>query len=255
MGTAEAAPITAQSTSSARQLIMLINAAHLLTHYTLLILPTAVLVMARPGGAFGTEHGPILALGTGMFVLYGAASLPQGWLAARFGRRRMMTSFFVGTGLSLIAAGCVSSPVGLLLALTATGLFSAIYHPVGTLLRSGIKWSTNAEAATSNALSANGRAIESATRKSTLGNLLRANSICADEGSMPLNEAGAHWALMSSLKAPVPHPMSSHRAWVGGESHSKNFSPIARLQRPIYRSYAGALSKAGLISGIGRNRQ
>lgn len=126
---------TAQgANASARHLIFLINAAHLLTHYTLLILPTAVLVMARPGGVFGAEYGPILALGTGMFVLYGAASLPQGWLAAKCGRRNMMTAFFVGTGLSLMIAGSVSSSIGLALALTAAGLFSAIYHPVGTAM-------------------------------------------------------------------------------------------------------------------------
>lgn len=115
-------------------LFILINAAHLLTHYLLLILPTAVLAMARPGGEFGTDYGPILALGTGMFVLYGAGSLPQGWLAARFGRRNMMTAFFVGCGLSLLAAGLVSSRGGLIAALGAAGLFAAIYHPIGTAM-------------------------------------------------------------------------------------------------------------------------
>src|ERR671927_67921 len=97
--------------ASARREIVLINAAHLLTHYSLLILPTAVLAMARPGGEFGSEYGPIVALATGMFVLYGVGSLPQGWLAARFGRKALMTAFFIGTGLSLVAAGFVSSPL------------------------------------------------------------------------------------------------------------------------------------------------
>jgi MFS family permease len=117
-----------------RLLISLINSAHFLTHYTLLILPTAVLAMARPGGPFGADYGPILALGTGLFVLYGAASLPQGWLAAKFGRRNMMTLFFVGTGLSLIAAGCISHAYALATALGAAGLFAAIYHPIGTAM-------------------------------------------------------------------------------------------------------------------------
>lgn len=120
--------------SSARREIVLINAAHLLTHYSLLILPTAVLAMARPGGAFGAEYGPIVALATGMFVLYGVGSLPQGWLAARFGRSRLMAAFFFGTGLALAAAGFVSSPIGLALALAAAGLFAAIYHPIGTAM-------------------------------------------------------------------------------------------------------------------------
>ena len=112
--------------------IVFINAAHFLTHYSLLILPTAVLAMARPGGAFGEEYGPVLALATGMFVLYGVGSLPQGWLAERFGRRALMTAFFFGTGLSLVAAGLVSTPVALAVALAFAGTFAAIYHPIGT---------------------------------------------------------------------------------------------------------------------------
>ena len=69
-------------TTNARQ-IAFINTAHTITHYCLLILPTAVLAMAVPDGPFGAGYGPILALATGMFVLYGLLSLPQGWLAQR----------------------------------------------------------------------------------------------------------------------------------------------------------------------------
>jgi MFS family permease len=123
----------AESAAARRQMVF-INAAHLLTHYCLLILPTAVLAMARPGGAFGAEYGPILALSTGMFVLYGVGSLPQGWLAARVGRKALMVTFFLGTGLSLIAAGLVSSPLLLAVALAFAGMFAAIYHPVGTAM-------------------------------------------------------------------------------------------------------------------------
>ncbi|MBV9735026.1 MAG: MFS transporter [Acidisphaera sp.] len=114
--------------------IAFINAAHSLTHYSLLILPTAVLAMAAPGGAFGPEYGRILALATGMFVLYGLFSLPQGWLAARFGRKPMMAAFFLGTGASLALAGLAPGPLALALALAAAGLFAAIYHPIGTAM-------------------------------------------------------------------------------------------------------------------------
>jgi MFS family permease len=120
--------------SNAGRQIVFINAAHFLTHYTLLILPTAVLVMARPGGEFGSEYGPVLALATAMFVLYGVGSLPQGWLAARIGRKALMVAFCLGTGMSLIAAGFVSSPIGLATALGLAGLFTAIYHPIGTAM-------------------------------------------------------------------------------------------------------------------------
>jgi MFS family permease len=120
-------------TPAARQ-IAFINVAHLLCHYCLLILPTAVLAIVREGGAFGTEYGPIVALATGMFVLYGVFSLPQGWIAARIGRKNLMSIFFVGTGLSMAATGLANTPNILALTLAATGFFAAIYHPIGTAM-------------------------------------------------------------------------------------------------------------------------
>jgi MFS family permease len=114
--------------------IMFINTAHTLTHYSLLILPTAVLAMAVPGGPFGEAYGPILALATGMFVLYGLLSLPQGWLAQRVGRKALMTAFFLGTGACLMAAGLAHSPMMLAVALAGAGAFAAIYHPIGTTM-------------------------------------------------------------------------------------------------------------------------
>ncbi len=119
--------------AAARQM-QLINAAHLLTHYSLLILPTAVLAMAAPNSPFGADYGPIVALATAMFALYGAGSLPQGWLAARFGRPRLMLAFFLGTGASLVAASFAQGPASLAITLGFAGFFSAIYHPIGTAM-------------------------------------------------------------------------------------------------------------------------
>ncbi|MCC7273723.1 MAG: MFS transporter [Alphaproteobacteria bacterium] len=120
--------------ADARQ-IWFINAAHSFTHYALLILATAVLAMVQQApDAFGGEYGPILALGTAMFVVYGLGSLPMGWLADRFGRRGMMVAFFLGGGASMVLAGTVSSPLGLAVALALMGAFLAIYHPIGTAI-------------------------------------------------------------------------------------------------------------------------
>lgn len=115
--------------------IVFVNAAHWFTHYCLLILPTAVLGMvAQEPEKFGTGFGPILALATGMFVLYGVLSLPMGWLAPRLGRKALMVAFWLGTGLSMAATGLVQGPLGLAVALAATGAFAAIYHPIGTAM-------------------------------------------------------------------------------------------------------------------------
>ena len=120
--------------SSATRQIAFINMAHYLCHYCLLILPTAVLMMLAGHSGFGEEYGTIMALATGMFVLYGALSLPQGWLVGRFGRKTMIGTFFLGTGVSLLCCGMVHGPLGLALTLSAVGAFAAIYHPVGTAM-------------------------------------------------------------------------------------------------------------------------
>ena len=44
----------------------------------------------------------------------------------------MLAVFFIGTGAAGIAAGFASGPFGIAIALGAIGLFSSIYHPVGT---------------------------------------------------------------------------------------------------------------------------
>ena len=120
-------------TPAVRQ-IAFINAAHLITHYSLLILPTAVLTMAVPGGLFGSDYGPVLQLATGGFVLYGLLSLPQGWLAQKFGRKSLMTAFYLGVGISMVAAGFANTPTALMLGLASVGVFASIYHPIGTAM-------------------------------------------------------------------------------------------------------------------------
>jgi MFS family permease len=119
----------------ARRQVIFVNAAHVFTHYGLLILATAVLaiVLQEPEG-FGTVYGPILALGTGMFVVYGLGSLPMGWLAERVGRPALLLAFFLGTGASMVAAGFAAGPWTLAIALFFSGAFSAIYHPIGTAM-------------------------------------------------------------------------------------------------------------------------
>jgi MFS family permease len=121
--------------SPALRQVCFINAAHSFTHYGLLVLATAVLaIVQQDAAAFGSEYGPILALGTAMFVVYGLGALPMGWLAARFGRKALMSAFFLGSGGAMALAGFVSGPLGLACALALMGAFSAIYHPIGTAI-------------------------------------------------------------------------------------------------------------------------
>src|SRR6516162_9176117 len=111
-------PATTTAVASETKLsIGFINWAHALDHYVMLIFPTVV-----------------IGLGTPAFIAFGVFSLPAGWLGDRWSRRNMMAVFYAGCGLSLVAAGLAPNLVVLAVALTALGLFAAIYHPVGTAM-------------------------------------------------------------------------------------------------------------------------
>jgi MFS family permease len=108
-----------------------INWAHALDHYVMLIFPTVVIGLEI---VYGRSYAELIALGTPAFIAFGVFSLPAGWLADRWSRRNMMAVFYAGCGVSLLAAGLAPNLFVLAIALTALGIFAAIYHPVGTAM-------------------------------------------------------------------------------------------------------------------------
>jgi MFS family permease len=114
-----------------RRSIGFINWAHALDHYVMLIYPTVVIGL---GTIYQMSYGELIALGTPSFIAFGVFSLPAGWLADRWRRRDMMVVFYLGCGLSLLAAGLAPNLVVLAVALFALGVFASIYHPVGTAI-------------------------------------------------------------------------------------------------------------------------
>jgi MFS family permease len=120
--------MTAAPDPTARRSIAFLNWAHAIDHFVLLIYPTVVIglevVYQRP-------YSELIALSTACFVAFGVFSLPAGWLADRWSRRNMMASFYIGCGVSLIAAALAPTLYWLATALFFLGVFAAIYHPVG----------------------------------------------------------------------------------------------------------------------------
>src|SRR6266566_5183557 len=108
-----------------------INFAHAIDHYVMLILATVVIELTI---VYGRSYAELIALGTPAFIAFGVFSLPAGWLGDHWSRRNMMAVFYGGCGLSLAAAGLAPNLVMLAIALTALGVFAAIYHPVGTAM-------------------------------------------------------------------------------------------------------------------------
>ncbi len=107
---------------------LFLNLGHAFDHLFMLIFPTVVLAMAPE---FGRSYSEMLPLSLGGFIMFGACSLPAGWLADRWSRRGMMVVFFTGIGAASMLTGLAVSTFQIGLGLTLIGVFGAIYHPVG----------------------------------------------------------------------------------------------------------------------------
>ncbi|HVY56488.1 MAG TPA: MFS transporter [Xanthobacteraceae bacterium] len=121
-------PVSNPPDQSRRTAIGFLNWAHSIDHYVMLIYPTVVIGLES---VYATSYADLIALSTASFVAFGVFSLPAGWLADRWSRRKMMATFYLGCGVSLAAAAFAPNLIMLAAALFALGVFAAIYHPVG----------------------------------------------------------------------------------------------------------------------------
>src|SRR5579863_9201684 len=107
--TSQSPDLTADRTaelSRRRLAIGFMNWAHALDHFVILIYPTVVLELTV---VYGRSYADLIWLSTASFVAFGLFSLPAGWLGDRWSRRNLMVAFYLGCGLSLIAAAAAPS--------------------------------------------------------------------------------------------------------------------------------------------------
>jgi FSR family fosmidomycin resistance protein-like MFS transporter len=114
--------------SSERLTLAYSSLGHTYCHLFMLLFPTVVLALEREIGMPYHELIGLMFLGN---ILYGVGAIPAGFLGDRWSARGMMMLFFIGTGVASLATGASSTPFAIGLSLTALGLFSSIYHPVG----------------------------------------------------------------------------------------------------------------------------
>ena len=108
---------------------LLLNVGHFLDHlFTLIFATVAALALYRE---WGLGYADLLKYATPGFFAFGVFALPAGWLADKWSREGMMSTFFVGIGLASIATSFARSPLEIGLGLFVIGVFAAIYHPVG----------------------------------------------------------------------------------------------------------------------------
>ncbi len=114
-----------------RQRSILITACygHFMSHVNMMVFPAVLLPMAEQLNLNMTDA---LGISFWMYLLFGITALPWGVAADRWGAGPFMGLFYLGAGISALAAAWwIDSADMLVISLAALGLFSGIYHPTG----------------------------------------------------------------------------------------------------------------------------
>ena len=116
------------ASGSTRLALILSSVGHAYMHMFTAFYFTVVLALELD---WSLPYHELIELWTLGALIVGAAALPAGWLADRWGAAPMMVVFFIGIGAASILAGLSDGPVSLWVLLAGIGLFAAVYHPVG----------------------------------------------------------------------------------------------------------------------------
>jgi len=135
------------STLSARLSLMFSCLGHTLMHLLAAFYFVIVLQLERE---WQLPYHELIELWTLGALLIGLGAIPAGWLGDRWSAPGMMIVMFLGMGIASISCGLATTPTGLVLGLSAMGLFASIYHPVA------IAWLVRNALAQGKALGING---------------------------------------------------------------------------------------------------
>jgi len=120
-----------------KKIIVFTCVAHFLTHFYELIFPALAIPLMI---SLKMDLADVLKLSFLMYLLYGVAALPAGFAADRFGNRKSLVLFFIGTGVGAIITAFSNTGTSIMFSLAIIGLFASIYHPAGMgLISIGIR--------------------------------------------------------------------------------------------------------------------
>ncbi len=114
-----------------KNVLVYTGCAHALTHYTELAYPTLAVVYAVE---IGLPLEEVLGWSLLGYMLFGFGALPAGYLADRFGCRRLVSSGLLLSGVAFLLAGFAAPGWPVVACLALAGLGASTYHPAGMSL-------------------------------------------------------------------------------------------------------------------------
>jgi len=121
-----------------RRILVVASFGHFMSHFNMMVFPALVLPLTT---YYHLDFSRVIRLSFLMYLFYGISALPWGLAADKFGAKRLLMTFFLGSGMcALLAAFFMGTSLGLGLFMAGIGIFSGIYHPAGIgLISRGIR--------------------------------------------------------------------------------------------------------------------
>ena len=127
-------------TRTAFRLILLVSCAHALVHVFELALPSVEQMIGEDlvGKTAAENKAATGTLGMAWRLPFGLLAMVAGWMADRYGSRRLLIVYLGGCIITAIAAANSHSMPPLFISMRVMGCFASIYHPAGLALISRV---------------------------------------------------------------------------------------------------------------------
>ena len=127
-------------TRTAFRLILLVSCAHALVHVFELALPSVEQMIGEDlvGKTAAENKAATGTLGMAWRLPFGLLAMVAGWMADRYGSRRLLIVYLGGCIITAIAAANSHSMPPLFISMLVMGCFASIYHPAGLSLISRV---------------------------------------------------------------------------------------------------------------------